>query len=244
MEIFGRFFSRKPVPKTEVEIAALIEEFANGTGGRWDGDYFISTHFENERINWAQKECFKVEEEFPRNGRVGWCNEKGLDRLRAIASELRASAKTPTPKASGTAMDRGFHFEVIWNDNDVLEVRVSAWNGTFGGSTAVYVPIGGLAKAATKIEGFPRHPSDKRELQFGVFGPERAGGALCMAFYCKDAAGHALVEARIESEHGEAREAESALFFVPVEATAVDGFVEDLRRLEADRRGIAALRAS
>jgi hypothetical protein len=94
MKILDRFFFRKPVPKTEAEIAALIEGFANGTGGRWDWDYFISTHFENERINWAQQECFKVEEDFPRTGRVGWANEKGRDRLRAIASELRGSAKT------------------------------------------------------------------------------------------------------------------------------------------------------
>ncbi len=94
MKILERLFSRKAVRKTEIEIAALIEGFANGTGGRWDWDYFISTRFENERINWAQEECFKVEEEFPRTGRVGWCNEKGLDRLRAIASELRSSAKT------------------------------------------------------------------------------------------------------------------------------------------------------
>lgn len=94
MRIFQRFFSHKPAPTTEAAIAALIEGFANGTGGRWDWDYFISTHFENERVNWAQKECFKVEEEFPRTGGVGWCNEKGRDRLRAIASELRASIKT------------------------------------------------------------------------------------------------------------------------------------------------------
>jgi hypothetical protein len=71
MKIFARLFSRKPAHKTEAEIAALIEGFANGTGGRWDWDYFISTHFENERINWAQKECFKVEEDFPRIGGVG-----------------------------------------------------------------------------------------------------------------------------------------------------------------------------
>jgi hypothetical protein len=51
MKIFDRFFARKPPPKTADGIAALIEGFANGTGGRWDWDYFISTHFENERIN-------------------------------------------------------------------------------------------------------------------------------------------------------------------------------------------------
>jgi hypothetical protein len=101
MKIFDRFFARKPPPKTADEIATLIEGFANGTGGRWAWDYFISTHFENERINWAQNECFKVEQEFPRTGHVGWCNEKGLDRLRTIASELRASGKVDITTEGG-----------------------------------------------------------------------------------------------------------------------------------------------
>lgn len=141
-------------------------------------------------------------------------------------------------------MEIGFRFEVKWTDADVFEIRISAWNGAFGGSTAVYVPIGGLNEAATKIEGFPRHPSDNRELQFGAFGPEWAGGAVNMLFYCRDAAGHALVDARIESQHGGTPNAQSALFFLPVEATAVDAFVADLRRLETDGRGIAVLRGS
>jgi hypothetical protein len=141
-------------------------------------------------------------------------------------------------------MEIGFKFEVRWSDADVFEIRISAWNGAFGGSTAVYVPIGGLKEAAAKVEGFPRHPSDNRELQFGAFGPEWAGGAVNMLFYCRDTAGHALVEVTIESETGGTPKAQSALFFVPVEATAVDAFVADLRRLEADRRGTAVLRVS
>jgi hypothetical protein len=75
MKILDRFFARTPPPKTTDQIATLIEGFANGTGGRWDWDYFISTHFGDERVNWAQNECFKVEQEFPRTGPVGWCNE-------------------------------------------------------------------------------------------------------------------------------------------------------------------------
>jgi hypothetical protein len=93
MKLLSRFFPRKPVPRTEDEIASLIERFADDAVGRWEWDSFISTNFENEPINRAQKECLKVEEEFPRAGPVGWCNEQGLDRLRAIASELRRSAK-------------------------------------------------------------------------------------------------------------------------------------------------------
>jgi hypothetical protein len=59
-------------------------------------------------------------------------------------------------------METGFSFEVKWRDADLLEIRISGWNGAFGGSTDVYVPIGGLKNAATKVEGFPRHPLDKR----------------------------------------------------------------------------------
>jgi hypothetical protein len=125
-----------------------------------------------------------------------------------------------------------------------LEIRVFGWNGAFGGSTAVYVPLAGLKEASTRVEGFPRHPSDKRELQFGVFGHKWTGGAVNMLFYCKDVAGHSLVEDKIESEHGVTPKAESALFFLPVEASAVDAFAADLPRLEADQSGTATLRAS
>jgi len=65
-------------------------------------------------------------------------------------------------------MEIGFRFEVKWSDADLLDIRISGWNGAFGGSTAVYVPIGGLKEAATKVEGFPRHPSDKSRNMVGL----------------------------------------------------------------------------
>jgi hypothetical protein len=143
-----------------------------------------------------------------------------------------------------SATDTGFQFQIIWSDDDVFEVRAAAWNGQFGGTADVYVPIGGLAEIAAKIEGFPRDPSDVREIQFGAFGPERAGGAVSMRFYCKDGAGHALVEARIESDCNRTRKAQSTHLFAAVEASAVDAFAAELRRLETDLSGIALLRAS
>jgi hypothetical protein len=143
-----------------------------------------------------------------------------------------------------SAMDTGFRFEIIWNDNDVFEVRAAAWNGQFGGAADVYVQIGGLAAAAAKLEGFPNEPSDTREILFGAFGADWAGGAVSMRFYCKDAAGHAFVEARIESDYNGAHTAQSVHLFAAIEATAVDTFAIELRRLETNLRGIAVLRAS
>lgn len=61
MKLLTRLFSRRPVPKAEEQIAALIEGFANGRRRLWDWAYFITTDFERK---WAQNECFKVEEDF------------------------------------------------------------------------------------------------------------------------------------------------------------------------------------
>ena len=77
-------------------------------------------------------------------------------------------------------MESGFQFEVIYDDNDVLEVRVSAWNGEFGGKADVYVAIGQLEETAEKLKGFPSDPSDRREFIFGDFGPKSAGGGVRM----------------------------------------------------------------
>jgi hypothetical protein len=140
-------------------------------------------------------------------------------------------------------MDREIRFEFLWNDADIVEVRLSAWNGLFGGSADIYVGIGELAETAAKLEGFPRDPSDKRTLEFGSFAPKAAGGAAMLSFYCRDSAGHASVEVKIESDDRERIPAQSVLLVAAIEPAAVDSFVSDLRRLEADH-GTAFLKTS
>jgi len=141
-------------------------------------------------------------------------------------------------------MDTGIRLEFLWNDADIVEVRLSAWNGLFGGSANIYAAIGELSESAQKLKGFPRNPSDKRILEFGAFAPKAAGGAATLNFYCVDSAGHASVEVRIESEHRGAIPAQSVLLVAAVEPAAVDSFVSDLSRIEADPQGTAFLRTS
>ncbi len=133
--------------------------------------------------------------------------------------------------------------DFLWKDADIAEVRLSAWNGRFGGSTDIYVGIGELGESAEKLRGFPRTPSDKRTLEFGGFVPEAAGGGASLSFYCRDSAGHASVDVKIESDDRERIPAQSVHLVVAVEPAAVDLFVSDLRRLEADQ-GTAFLKAS
>lgn len=135
-------------------------------------------------------------------------------------------------------MDIGVRLEVLWNDADIFEVRMAAWNGLFGGSANIYVGIGGLAEAAEKLKGF-HVPPRQVHVRLGAFGPHFAGGAATIDFYCTDSAGHASVQVRIESDHRRKSPAQSVLLMAAVEPAAVDSFVSDLRRLEADQRGTA-----
>jgi hypothetical protein len=130
---------------------------------------------------------------------------------------------------------------VIWQDEDLFDIRVSAWNGAFGGVAELYVAIGGIEELANKLAGFPRNPTDVREIVLGMFGREFAGGAVRMRFYCSDKAGHAYVESKIESGTESAGVVQYAIISMPIEAAAIDSFVIDLRRLERERSGTAIL---
>jgi hypothetical protein len=139
------------------------------------------------------------------------------------------------------AMDIGFQFEVIYKDADLLEVRIAAWNGSFGGVANVYLDISKLEEAATALKGFPVRSSDVREVTFGAFGPQSAGGGVTMRYYCVDSAGHAFVDSRIEAGSNQSNPTEYVTLSVAIEAAAVDSFVDELRQMGLTRGGKARL---
>jgi hypothetical protein len=134
----------------------------------------------------------------------------------------------------------GFEFQAIWFDDDAIQLRMG-WNGAFGGTVSVYEGIGDLELAAEKLRGFPQNPSDKRELIFGSFGRNFAGGGLKMSFYCIGGAGHAYVEATFEAGDETAGTIQRALLSMHLEAAAVDTFVEELRAIGVKRAGRALM---
>jgi hypothetical protein len=136
----------------------------------------------------------------------------------------------------------GFHFQAIWFDSDLIELCVSAWNGTFGGTADIYEAIGDLEEAAAQLRGFPRNPSDRREIIFGNFDRKCAGGGVKMRFHCIGGAGHSFVEATIDSNCESAGTFQTAVLSMPVEAAAIDVFVQELQRVGANRAGTAYLK--
>ncbi len=131
---------------------------------------------------------------------------------------------------------------MIWHDNDVLNLRVLAWKGDFGGVAEIYEGVGDLHVAASNLRGFPSNPSDRREIVFGRFARDCAAGGVSMRFHCVDGAGHAYVEASVDSNYQRGGTIQTVVLAMPVEAAAVDTFVLELERLESERSGTALLR--
>ena len=141
-------------------------------------------------------------------------------------------------------MEPGFQFRVLYRDNDLLKVRISAWNGSFGGEGDVYIGTDELGIIGAQLRGFPNSISDIREVVLGDFDSESAGGGVKMRFYCVDRAGHAYVDAKIESDRDSVGRVQSATLSAPIEANAVDSFVDDLRSLDLGTAATASLRAT
>jgi hypothetical protein len=137
----------------------------------------------------------------------------------------------------------GFEFQANWSDSDLIQLCITVWNGTFGGTADVYEAIGDLEKAAALLRGYPRDPSDRRELTFGNFDRKCAGGGVRMRFHCVGGAGHSYVEATIDSNYESAGTIQTAILSMPVEASAIDVFVRELQTVGANRTGTAFLKA-
>jgi hypothetical protein len=139
-------------------------------------------------------------------------------------------------------MDRCVQLTHWYHDIDVVELKVSAWNGTFAGSTRLYIGQGDLADTATLLAGFPAALGDHREVTFGAFGPNSAGGGMNLKLSCSDGAGHCHLHLLIEADyHSRDSLAERVEMLCTFEPAALDQFVEQIRELNSSLTGSAVL---
>jgi hypothetical protein len=137
------------------------------------------------------------------------------------------------PDASDIPRDVGIEIEINWFDNEAIELVVRASNRRFVGITKLYESYDALPQLAAALRGFPASPDDHREFELGTFDPNGAGGGARFHLWCKDRAGHALVEVSLRTDvHGHSGRPETAEFVIPIEANAVDNFVRRLVHLE------------
>jgi hypothetical protein len=90
---------------------------------------------------------------------------------------------------------------------------------------------------------FPSSPIDSRDFELGTFNPEHADGGVRMRFYRLDSAGHAAVDVRLRGDACKALgEIESVALRIPIEAAAIDNFIQELRTLGKTMGASAFLR--
>jgi hypothetical protein len=75
-----------------LEVAEILQNFLDGTGGEWVWDDFTSVMpFEDPYLEKIRARCILIDREFPPTIRGWYCNEQGLEVIRAYIRELTKS---------------------------------------------------------------------------------------------------------------------------------------------------------
>lgn len=80
---------RRGAYATPEEVAATLEAFADGSGGRYDWDDFVSVPLRDPALEATRLRCARLPEEFPPERPGQYCSDAGLDVVRACADALR-----------------------------------------------------------------------------------------------------------------------------------------------------------
>ena len=137
--------------------------------------------------------------------------------------------------------DPKLSIELIWEDVDLEELRITASNGQYCGTATVYVVQGDIAALAKTLQGFPKAVS-----QVEVFeGGEASSARAKLVFRCIDQIGHAAVRVSlVEFAYDNAQPPimNDVNLEMRFEAWALDQFCKELERVGKRARKFAILR--
>lgn len=130
--------------------------------------------------------------------------------------------------------------KVIWKDDDMFDLSVTASSVDFFGRTEVYDQFESLSKFTTTLKGFP---NDNKTL-FYEAGQKDSFAYFSMKYYSIDKSGHIGVEIHLESNVAtEFRQEEKnkLKLEIIVEPSAIDNFHRELFHLAEKQEGSATL---
>lgn len=93
--------------------------------------------------------------------------------------------------------------EIVWSDEDLLEISTRASNGRYSGIIQTYTQDTYLQKFADNLVGFPKKISDEVifESNYGM-----DDTFLTLVFHCNDGVGHTSVKVSMKEESNPNRE--------------------------------------
>ena len=130
--------------------------------------------------------------------------------------------------------------QIVWKDDDMFELKVTASNGRYFGTTEVYDTTESLFSFAQTLIGFP---NDNKKL-FHDAGFKDGYPYFSMSFYCIDNAGHIGVEINLEDNVATEfrhEEKDKLKLEIIVEPSAIDNFQRELTQLATKQEGVATL---
>lgn len=135
-------------------------------------------------------------------------------------------------------------FAVVWNDEDLQEVVVTASSGLFSGQVNLYGGPNELEGVAELLQGFPISSTDRREIHLGQ--DELSGyGTAKLSVYCTDSTGHLAITVTMHTFPASlSKRQESAVVVVPALVGDLDRFVDELRKANNQVGAHAELRGA
>ena len=135
-------------------------------------------------------------------------------------------------------------FSVVWNDEDLQEVVVSASSGLFSGKVNLYGGPHELKAVADLFQGFPASNDDVRDIQLGQDALSGYGTAR-LSVYCTNSRGHLEIEVAMRTMPASlSKRPESAVVVVPGVVGDLDRFVAELRMANNQVGARATLRST
>ena len=130
---------------------------------------------------------------------------------------------------------------VIWQDEDLVEIELTAANTSFRGCTRVYTTYDALRELASDLRGFPQSLSSRVLHEAG----DAAGYSYVhLEFYCFDDVGHTAARITVEANTLGSSRVETkdrVVLELQFEPAALDRFVAALDQLVASEDGEATL---
>ncbi len=127
-------------------------------------------------------------------------------------------------------MTSGVEIRILWFDQDIVEVRITAANARFSASADLYCTPGFAKELSEAIQGFPRTTSDTRRAGLGGDDSDPNCGSASFEFTCRDKMGHCDLKVSLREDDRE-RSPGSAAFTIPVEPGPIDEFARQLQAM-------------
>ena len=130
--------------------------------------------------------------------------------------------------------------QIVWKDDDMFELKITASNARYYGTTEVYDTPESLTGFAQTLIDFPK--DNKKQIHEAGF--KDGYSYFSMNFYCIDNVGHIGVEINLEDHVATEfrhEEKDKLKLEIIVEPSAIDNFQRELTQLATTQKGTAIL---